>query len=141
VNYRHAFHAGNFADCMKHALLVSLLRALARKPAAFRVLDTHAGIGRYDLLRARPSAPANGVGASPASSEANPPALADYLALVGTDGTYPARQPSPPRSSARRTACPSSSCTRPITPPSAPCSAATPACRSITATAGKPPAP
>ncbi|GBQ30006.1 23S rRNA (adenine(2030)-N(6))-methyltransferase RlmJ [Gluconacetobacter sacchari] len=49
MNYRHAFHAGNFADCMKHALLVLLLQALARKPAAFSVLDTHAGSGRYDL--------------------------------------------------------------------------------------------
>jgi 23S rRNA (adenine2030-N6)-methyltransferase len=49
VNYRHAFHAGNFADCMKHALLVWLLQALAAKPAPFAVLDTHAGIGSYDL--------------------------------------------------------------------------------------------
>lgn len=49
MNYRHAFHAGNFADCMKHALLVRLLRALAAKPAPFRVLDTHAGTGAYDL--------------------------------------------------------------------------------------------
>jgi 23S rRNA (adenine2030-N6)-methyltransferase len=49
MNYRHAFHAGNFADCMKHALLVWMLRALARKPAPFRVLDTHAGAGAYDL--------------------------------------------------------------------------------------------
>ena len=49
MNYRHAFHAGNFADCMKHALLVWLVEALARKPAPFFVLDTHAGAGHYDL--------------------------------------------------------------------------------------------
>jgi len=49
VNYRHAFHAGNFADCVKHAVLVWLLRALQRKPAPVFVLDTHAGAGRYDL--------------------------------------------------------------------------------------------
>jgi 23S rRNA (adenine2030-N6)-methyltransferase len=49
VNYRHAFHAGNFADCMKHALLVWLIEALARKPAPFGILDTHAGAGQYDL--------------------------------------------------------------------------------------------
>ena len=49
MNYRHAFHAGNFADCFKHALLVWLLRALARKPAACAVLDTHAGAGRCSL--------------------------------------------------------------------------------------------
>ena len=49
MNYRHAFHAGNFADCVKHAVLVWLLRALQRKPAPLFVLDTHAGVGRYDL--------------------------------------------------------------------------------------------
>ena len=49
MNYRHAFHAGNFADCVKHVLLVWVVRALARKPAAFRVLDTHAGAGAYRL--------------------------------------------------------------------------------------------
>jgi 23S rRNA (adenine2030-N6)-methyltransferase len=49
MNYRHAFHAGNFADCMKHALLVALLRGLTRKPTPFFVLETHAGAGHYDL--------------------------------------------------------------------------------------------
>ncbi len=51
MNYRHAFHAGNFADCVKHALLHRALDALARKPNPFRVLDLHAGIGRYDLAQ------------------------------------------------------------------------------------------
>ena len=49
MNYRHAFHAGNFADVMKHALLVWLLDALKRKPKPFFVLDTHAGPGFADL--------------------------------------------------------------------------------------------
>jgi 23S rRNA (adenine2030-N6)-methyltransferase len=49
MNYRHAFHAGNFADVMKHALLVRILCHLRLKPAPFRVIDTHAGIGRYEL--------------------------------------------------------------------------------------------
>src|SRR5262245_4658860 len=49
MNYRHAFHAGNFADVVKHAVLVRMLVHLRRKPAAFRVIDTHAGAGRYDL--------------------------------------------------------------------------------------------
>ena len=49
MNYRHAFHAGNFADVLKHAVLVRMLVHLRRKPAAFRVLDTHAGAGLYDL--------------------------------------------------------------------------------------------
>jgi 23S rRNA (adenine2030-N6)-methyltransferase len=49
VNYRHAFHAGGFADVFKHALLCRVLAYLREKPAAFRVLDTHAGAGLYDL--------------------------------------------------------------------------------------------
>jgi 23S rRNA (adenine2030-N6)-methyltransferase len=49
VNYRHAFHAGNFADVIKHIILARLVEYLKLKPAAFRVIDTHAGIGRYSL--------------------------------------------------------------------------------------------
>jgi 23S rRNA (adenine2030-N6)-methyltransferase len=49
MNYRHAFHAGNFADVVKHAVLVRILMHLHAKPAPFRVIDTHAGAGRYDL--------------------------------------------------------------------------------------------
>src|SRR5260370_29172433 len=49
MNYRHAFHAGNFADVVKHAALVRILVHLREKPAPFRVIDTHAGAGRYDL--------------------------------------------------------------------------------------------
>lgn len=50
MNYRHAFHAGNFADVHKHAVLARILMHLRQKPAAFRVIDSHAGSGRYDLL-------------------------------------------------------------------------------------------
>ena len=49
MNYRHAFHAGSFADVFKHAVLCRLLDYLREKPAAFRVIDTHAGAGVYDL--------------------------------------------------------------------------------------------
>ena len=49
MNYRHAFHAGNFADVIKHAVLVRILLHLRSKPASFRVIDTHAGAGLYDL--------------------------------------------------------------------------------------------
>ena len=49
MNYRHAYHAGNFADVVKHAVLCRVLVHLREKPAAFRVIDTHAGAGRYDL--------------------------------------------------------------------------------------------
>ncbi len=49
MNYRHAFHAGNFADVMKHLALTRILAHLLKKDAPFRVIDTHAGIGLYDL--------------------------------------------------------------------------------------------
>jgi 23S rRNA (adenine2030-N6)-methyltransferase len=49
MNYRHAFHAGNFADVVKHATLARIVAYLKEKPAAFRVIDTHAGAGQYDL--------------------------------------------------------------------------------------------
>ncbi len=49
MNYRHAFHAGNFADVLKHAVLARILVHLGEKAAAFRVIDTHAGAGLYDL--------------------------------------------------------------------------------------------
>jgi 23S rRNA (adenine2030-N6)-methyltransferase len=49
MNYRHAFHAGGFADVIKHIVLVRMLSYLHDKQAAFRVIDTHAGAGVYDL--------------------------------------------------------------------------------------------
>ena len=92
MNYRHAFHAGNFADCLKHALLVWLLRALARKPTPFRVLDTHAGLGAYSL--SAPEAERTGEwrrGIGRLLGIAEGP-LADYAALArqaGAPATYP----------------------------------------------------
>lgn len=52
MNYRHHYHAGNFADVMKHILLVGLLQALQKKDNAFCYIDTHAGRGWYDLAAA-----------------------------------------------------------------------------------------
>ncbi|MDN5929001.1 MAG: 23S rRNA (adenine(2030)-N(6))-methyltransferase RlmJ [Hyphomicrobiales bacterium] len=49
MNYRHIYHAGNFADVFKHVILARIIAYLKRKEAAFRVIDTHAGIGLYDL--------------------------------------------------------------------------------------------
>ena len=49
MNYRHAFHAGNFADVFKHAILVGLIDTLKAKSTPFCYIDTHAGAGRYDL--------------------------------------------------------------------------------------------
>jgi 23S rRNA (adenine2030-N6)-methyltransferase len=49
VKYRHSFHAGNFADVLKHLILLEILHALRRKQTGFFVLDTHAGCGAYEL--------------------------------------------------------------------------------------------
>lgn len=49
MNYRHAYHAGNFADVVKHVVLARIVEYLKRKEKPFRVIDTHAGIGLYDL--------------------------------------------------------------------------------------------
>jgi len=53
LSYRHAFHAGNHADVLKHAVLALLLQAMARKDKPYVLIDTHAGAGRYDLADAR----------------------------------------------------------------------------------------
>jgi 23S rRNA (adenine2030-N6)-methyltransferase len=52
MNYRHSYHAGNFADVLKHAILARVLTYMKLKPQPFRVIDSHAGAGRYDLTAA-----------------------------------------------------------------------------------------
>lgn len=49
MNYRHGFHAGNFADVLKHVVLMRILTHLGTKDSAYRIVDSHAGAGRYDL--------------------------------------------------------------------------------------------
>ena len=88
VNYRHAFHAGNFADVFKHAVLCRILHYLRGKPAAFRVIDTHAGAGLYDLAGAEASRGGewhDGIARLMAAQLAAPVAalLAPYLEVVG----------------------------------------------------------
>ena len=100
MNYRHAYHAGNFADVHKHAVLGRVLAHLRLKPAAFRVIDTHAGAGRYDLSGPEPARGgewrqgiARVLGASGPDEAAI--LLAPYLDVVsalnpgGTLGAYP----------------------------------------------------
>lgn len=100
MNYRHLYHAGNYADVFKHVLLLQLVRAMQRKEKGFLYLDTHAGRGGYDLSATtalpdgRERAPewTDGIGRlwseSPASAM-----LADYLAAVRAAN---ARQGAPP---------------------------------------------
>ncbi len=84
MNYRHLYHAGNFADVFKHAVLVLLLRRLLAKDAPLAILDTHAGIGRYDLRAAEALKTAefrHGI-ARLLAEPAPPPVLVPYLDLV-----------------------------------------------------------
>jgi 23S rRNA (adenine2030-N6)-methyltransferase len=89
VNYRHAFHAGNFGDCVKHAVLVWLLRALQRKPAPVFVLDTHAGAGRYTLDEGAAARTGEWQLGIARLLDDPPAALADYVGLVRALGLYP----------------------------------------------------
>lgn len=91
MNYRHHFHAGNFADVFKHVLLLELLRGLQKKEKPFLYLDTHAGRGRYDLetaargdsLERKPEWP-DGIGRLVATDEPLTPLLADYVERIRT---------------------------------------------------------
>lgn len=84
MNYRHAFHAGNFGDVVKHAVLALIIEHLKQKPTPFAVIDTHAGAGRYDLKA--PEAERTGewrLGIGRVLALAEPPAaLVPYLAVV-----------------------------------------------------------
>jgi 23S rRNA (adenine2030-N6)-methyltransferase len=89
MNYRHAFHAGNFADCFKHAVLVWLLHALMRKPAPIFVLDTHAGAGGYELDAGPAERTGEWRGGIGRLLEDTPEALAEYVGLVRRLGLFP----------------------------------------------------
>ncbi len=86
MNYRHAFHAGNFADVLKHVVLMMLVEHLKKKPAPFFFLDTHAGGGAYDLSLGeaqRSGEYKNGIGRLLEFPEAALPAeVAEYVRLV-----------------------------------------------------------
>lgn len=85
MNYRHAFHAGNPVDCAKHALLVALLDALARKPAPYAYIETHAGRGSYSLDHGDAVATGEATAGIQRLRQRRigaPLAVAEYLALV-----------------------------------------------------------
>lgn len=86
--YRHLFHAGNFADVFKHALLAQLVLALEKKDKPFLVLDTHAGIGRYDLTHEWAQKNAeyrDGIGLLWPRRKEAPPEFAPYLEAVNAE--------------------------------------------------------
>ena len=97
MNYNHAFHAGNFADVFKHAVLTRIIEYLKRKPAPFRLIDTHAGSGGYDLAAdaaARTREWRGGIGAldPDAMPQEARALLAPYLAVAEAarqGGRYP----------------------------------------------------
>ena len=98
MNYRHGYHAGNFADVVKHVALVAILLHLKKKDAAFAVVDSHAGRGGYDLAGAeagKTGEAQNGIvrlAGLPSDLAGDlPEALSVYLSLVkeGGESTYP----------------------------------------------------
>lgn len=86
MNYRHAYHAGNFADVLKHVVLMMLVEHLKKKPAPFFYLDTHAGRGVYDLSDAQPQRSGEykgGIGRLlDLPTQSLPPEVAAYVGLV-----------------------------------------------------------
>lgn len=84
LSYRHAYHAGNFADVMKHVVLTSLLKYLTQKDAGLCYIDTHAGAGSYDLRSEYAQKTGeSGLGISKLwGTRDAPEAVKDYLALV-----------------------------------------------------------
>ena len=85
MNYRHAYHAGNFADVVKHVALVAILLRLKKKETPFRVIDTHAGRALYDLSgreASRTGEAGEGISRVRNLSGAMPEALRVYLDLV-----------------------------------------------------------
>lgn len=101
MNYRHIYHAGNFADVFKHALLALVVEYLTRKDKPFFVLDTHAGLGEYDLTADEANRTGewrDGIGR--VLAEAAPPeSLRPYLNAVRAldPGTPLRRYPGSPR--------------------------------------------
>jgi 23S rRNA (adenine2030-N6)-methyltransferase len=91
MNYRHGYHAGNFADVVKHIALIAIVEYLKRKDTGFAVIDSHAGRGSYDLSgteAAKTGEAAGGIEALRGLTGDMPEALAAYLALAGGN-TYP----------------------------------------------------
>ncbi len=112
MNYRHIYHAGNFADVFKHVLLCRMLGYLARKDAPFRVIDTHAGPGLYrlDSEEARKTGEASAgvkrlsrIGFGDEARLLLAPYLDAVAGAIAGEAPIPARRPLQRASPARRT--------------------------------------
>jgi 23S rRNA (adenine2030-N6)-methyltransferase len=104
MNYRHIFHAGNFADVIKHVALISVLLHLRRKEKPFCVVDTHAGSGLYEMEGSQAIRTWEWKGGIARVRDLNalpnlPEALRKYLDLVNAED--PGRYPGSPRLAAR----------------------------------------
>lgn len=82
MNYRHAYHAGNHGDVLKHATLTAAIGLLHDKPAPLFLLDTHAGIGAYDLTGVQAGKTGEFAGGIAAALAADVPAIQPYLDIV-----------------------------------------------------------
>jgi len=92
MNYRHGYHAGNFADVPKHIALITILTHLKKKDAPFAVLDTHAGRGSYDLSgeqAQKTGEAASGIARLSGLAGDLPPALAAYIECATKADAYP----------------------------------------------------
>jgi 23S rRNA (adenine2030-N6)-methyltransferase len=98
MNYRHGYHAGNFADVHKHVLLLGAIQSLFRKEAPIWILDTHAGRGFYDLNSTEAQkSPEHLTGIAKIRSHKPLPALTQhYLSLVNKLAPSPAHYPGSP---------------------------------------------
>ena len=97
MNYRHAFHAGNFADVFKHAILARILVHLTRKETPVRFIDTHAGAGRYDLSGAEAARSPEWRDGIARLLKASPPAPVAEPASALSSGRRPMRRRRPAR--------------------------------------------
>ena len=120
MNYRHAYHAGNFADVFKHIILARLLEYMKVKDKPFRVFDTHSGIGLYDLGSEQAGKTGEWQSGVKRIMDAQPPAAVNRL--IGSPGKMrfalwakviiPALPASPTRCCEKLTASPCLSCMR-----------------------------
>lgn len=89
MNYRHIYHAGNFADIVKHLVLIAVLEQFKKKEKPFAVLDAFAGIGLYDLSSIAASKTLeynNGIGKLLTTTDSTPELLKIFLSVINSVG-------------------------------------------------------